>query len=303
MLWAIGALICGAVALVAWGVLRPREDIIGRRLGLTRGSSGALPSETPFTQRVLLPFARRAGNALGRLLPQDALRRLDHMLVMAGRPAPTSVYLAFWAGLVLLTVLFGLYFISVAGEEARSPKLLVLGTLLLLMVSVSPYFLLTRRVRERQTQITKALPNALDLLVTCMEAGLGADAAIAKVREKTTGPLSELFTIYLRQVGLGRPRRDALTHIAEISGSAELLRLARSVVQAELVGASMGDVLRVQAADLRLARRHKAQQAAQRAPVLMTIPLVLCFMPAMAAVVMVPAILTMLNFIGNLGGG
>ena len=130
-----------------------------------------------------------------------------------------------------------------------------------------------------------------------MEAGLGVDAAFAKVAEKTTGPLADTFALYLRQIGMGRPRRDALTFVAERTGARDLIRLAAAVTQAELVGASLGDALRMQAVDLRMARRQRAEQAARRAPVLMTIPLVACFVPAMAIIVVTPTLINLMNYI------
>ena len=130
-----------------------------------------------------------------------------------------------------------------------------------------------------------------------MEAGLGVDAAFAKVAEKTSGPLAETISLYLRQVGMGRPRRDALTYVAERTGARDLIRLAAAVTQAELVGASLGDALRMQAVDLRIARRQRAEQAARRAPVLMTLPLVACFVPAMGIVVVVPTLINLMNSI------
>src|SRR5690606_32122903 len=120
--------------------------------------------------------------------------------------------------------------------------------------------------------------------------------------EKTEGPLSDTFALYLRQVGLGRARQDALLYVAERSGVPDLIGIAHSVNQGDELGTPLGDVLRRQAEELRLARRQRAQVAAQRAPVLMTIPLALCFLPAMVAVVIVPSIMNLINFVGDLGG-
>jgi tight adherence protein C len=142
----------------------------------------------------------------------------------------------------------------------------------------------------------------MDLLSTSVEAGLGVDAAFALVTQKTSGPLTEAFALYLRQVGLGRGRQDALVYVAERTGVPDLIGIANTVNQGEELGTPLGDVLRRQAEDLRAARRQRAQIAAQRAPVLMTIPMALCFLPAMGAVVVVPSILTLFRFVGDLGG-
>jgi tight adherence protein C len=149
--------------------------------------------------------------------------------------------------------------------------------------------------------IEREMPDALDLLLTCVEAGLGVDAAFALVAQRLKGPLAQVFAEYLKQVGLGRSRREALDDVATRSGAVSLRHLATVVAQATSVGTSMGDVLRIQAGELRAARRLKAQEAAARAPIWMTIPLALCFMPAMGAVIVVPSMLKLLESIGDVG--
>jgi tight adherence protein C len=172
---------------------------------------------------------------------------------------------------------------------------------------VLPYAYLRNKMKRRQKLIVRALPDAMDLLVTSIEAGLGIDAAFALVAEKTSGPLSDTISTYLRAVGFGRSRREALQEVADSTGVAQLMGIAYAVNQSEQLGTTLGDVLRVQADDLRVARRQRAESAAQRAPVLMTIPLVACFLPAMGAVVLVPSILNLIRFVtgggeGGLGG-
>jgi tight adherence protein C len=139
--------------------------------------------------------------------------------------------------------------------------------------------------------------------VTSIEAGLGIDSAFALVSERANPAIAAPFNEYLRQVGLGRPRRDALEEVAARTGAEDFIQLAATVAQASEVGTSMGDVIRIQARELRALRKARAQEAAQKAPVWMVIPLVFCFLPAMFAVIVVPSILHLLNFVENLGGG
>jgi tight adherence protein C len=169
-----------------------------------------------------------------------------------------------------------------------------------LSFGAGPYVVLRGRVRRRQQAIALGLPYVLDLLVTCVEAGLSMDAAIATVAEKTRGPLSAILARYLREVGLGRPRRDALLDVAQQTGVNDLIALASAIVQAEQLGVTVGDALRAQARELRITRRQRVQTAAQRAPVLMSIPLSICFMPAMMAVTLVPSLIHLAAFVGNL---
>jgi tight adherence protein C len=305
MPYLIAVVIFAAAGLAAWGILRPKENVIAQRLRPAsyqevREEVRERVLEGSLAHRVIAPLAGRTGILLSRLVPQDSIRRLDHLLVMAGEPMPLPLYLAFWATVLLSG---GLFILFVALARPELPRLQLFGLILfvLLFFGYSPYAILKGRVRNRQTRIIRALPDALDLLVTCMEAGLGVDAAIAKVTQKSSGPLAETFTLYLKQVGLGRARRDALAYVAERSGVPDLVRLAAAVVQAEALGTTLGDVMRMQAEDLRQARSDRAREAAHKAPVKMTIPLVIFFLPAMGIVVVVPPAINLVRFLGGVG--
>jgi tight adherence protein C len=174
-----------------------------------------------------------------------------------------------------------------------------LGTAVCSLGIIAPLLLLRRQALKRRRLIERALPNTIDLLLTSIEAGLGVDAAFALVTEKSTGPIAEVLTDYLKEVGLGRARRDALEDVALRSGSQGLAKLAATISQTWEIGSSVGDILRIQAQELREERRRRAQEIAQKAPFWMTIPLALCFMPAMIAVVVVPSILRLLHLINS----
>jgi tight adherence protein C len=302
MLVAIAAVSFAAVTLAVCGVLRPRESIVARRINPSsyREMQRERRLEGGLLKRVLAPASRRIGRLLARLLPQNVVRGIDHMLVMANEPMSLPAYLTLWAATILAGVL-ALVYIALARSGTSPLQLFGMGMAILPLTILVPFAILRRRVRMRQRSISRALPDALDLLVTSVEAGLGVDAAFAMVVEKTRGPLSETFALYLKEVGLGRPRRDALAHVANRTGVPDLVRIALAVVQAEEMGTTLGDILRTQAEELRLTRRQRAQEAAQKAPVLMTIPLALCFLPAMVAVVIVPSILNLIRFVGDLG--
>ncbi len=304
MLVAIAVAIFAAVALVVWACFRPKENVIAQRIRSAsyQETAGEDPLEGSLLRRVIGPLVGRAGGLVARLVPHNAVRRIDHLLVMAGQPVSLPVFLALWAGTLLFGGLF-LFYVVLVRPDLPHLQLAGLSLFVLAFAGYTPYLILMRRVRSRQKSIVRALPDALDLLVTCMEAGLGMDAAFAKVTEKTSGPLAEAFNLYLRQVGLGRARRDALAYVADRTGVPDLVRLAAAVIQAEAMGTTMGDVMRAQAEDLRLVRRDRAREAAHRAPVLMTIPMVLCFLPAMGIVVIVPSILNLFRFLGGFGGG
>ncbi len=225
---------------------------------------------------------------------------LENTLVQAGEPFALSSFLAIW-GIVTSLAALAVFWLLTAQSDWGFGRLFLICALILVYSIAAPYLMLRRRAGKRKKRIERALPDALDLLLTCVEAGLGVDAAFALVAQRSQPPLSDVLTEYLRLVGFGQSRRDALEYISRRSGAPGLNRLAAVVAQATAVGTTMGDVLRVQAAELREARRLKAQEAAAKAPIWMTIPLALCFMPAMGAVIVVPSILHLLNSIKDLG--
>ena len=293
-----------AVALGTLVVARPRQDPLRRR------SLGpyALEDETPpsrprlqgsIGQRILVPLIASTGRLFARLLPQHIQQSAEQLLIAANEPWSVSGFL----GVTALCAAFGagIFLYIILAFDITGLLALVLGLVVLPLSAMLPYSRVRNIARKRKKSIIRALPDAMDLLVTSVEAGLGVDAAFAMVAEKTHGPLAETLSLYLRQVGLGRPRSEALTYVAERTGVPDLIRVARSVNQGTALGTPIADVLRVQGEELRVARRQRAQIAAQRAPVLMTIPLALCFLPATAAVVIVPSIMNLMNFIGKLG--
>jgi tight adherence protein C len=301
MIIVISVLVFGAVALSATYLMQPRQQVVRRRIleGAPTATlePGKASSEGP-GRRLIRPLLDGIGNRVSQLLPQNLVASLEHMLVEAGQPISLVSFVTVWslfAGGSL--TLAGLFLIRGAGGLG-----IVLAICSAALGVGAPYVLLRRRARRRRRQIERALPDTLDLLLTSVEAGLGVDAAFALVTEKSQGPVAEVFTEYLKQVGLGRSRRDALSDIADRTGSDGLRRLSATVSQSWEVGASMGDVLRLQASELRVERRRKAEEVAQRAPFWMTIPLVLCFLPAMACVVVVPSIIRLVDLVnGGLG--
>src|SRR3990170_5542798 len=200
MLIAIAAASFATVALTVWGVSQRRESVVRRRLGLAPYPevSRERRLEGSVGRRIIGPAAGKVGRFLAQLLPQNAVRDLDRMLVMAGEPMSLPAYLSLWATLVLGGAL-GLAYVIAFGNELTGLQLVGIGLLIMPFAVLAPYVVLRRRVKNRQKTITRALPDALDLLVTSVEAGLGVDAAFAMVAEQTSVPLSETFTLYLKE--------------------------------------------------------------------------------------------------------
>ena len=163
---------------------------------------------------------------------------------------------------------------------------------MLLIGSMLPKVWLDNRVRHRQQEILKSLPDAFDLITVCVEAGLGLEAALARVAEKVEGPFGDELAIMMREVSMGKLRRDALKEMGDRTGVHDLISFINAVVQAETMGTSIATVLRVQAEQMRTKRRQRAEQQAQQAPIKMMFPLVLCIFPSLFIVVLGPAGIT-----------
>jgi tight adherence protein C len=243
----------------------------------------------PFSGRVMLPMSRGFLNTLAGILPHRWLRRLDRMLVMAGEPIDLGSFVLLWVLIAVAACVFGFLVLP-----------LVPAVLVSLAGFLVPYMWLRRKVRIRRKKITNALPDATDLLVACVEAGLGLDASMIRVAEATEGPLGDEIDLTLREIAMGQPRQEALLELGTRPGVPDLDGFIRPVVQAERTGVSIGDALRVQAQYMRVRRRQRAQEAAQKMPVKLTLPICLFFVPACLLVAAIPAVFTWVRLLESM---
>jgi len=158
--------------------------------------------------------------------------------------------------------------------------------------------MLTSRITRRQKEIRKAMPDALDLLTICVEAGLGFDAAMSKVSEKWDNELSLAFARTIREIQLGKVRRDALKDMSDHLGIPEMMSFVAAIIQSEQLGVSMAKVLRIQADQMRLKRRQRAEEEAHKAPIKMIIPMALLIFPTIMIIILTPAALQIANSLG-----
>jgi tight adherence protein C len=158
-----------------------------------------------------------------------------------------------------------------------------------------PELWLSSQINKRQHEIRKAMPDALDLLTICVEAGLGFDAAMAKVSEKWTNELSLAFGRTIREVQLGKLRRDALRDMSDRIGIAEMTSFIAAVIQSEQLGVSMAKVLRIQSDQMRVKRRQLAEEEAHKAPIKMLFPMALLIFPSLMIVLLTPAALKLMQ--------
>lgn len=292
------AAIAGVVLVVISGIKRARnqeEDPLEARLAefSQRGDATSLEEielSQPFMDRVVLPAIHRLGELSSRFTPQHVLEQTRKKLEMAGNPGKIDASTFMVLHFVLAGVFGGLVFLlSLASTTFTLPvkMLLVLG------FTVVGYFFpdlyLKSKIDRRQKQVRKAMPDALDLLTICVEAGLGFDAAMAKVNEKWDNELSMALGRVIREIQLGKLRRDALRDMADRLGLPEMTSFVAAVIQSEMLGVSMAKVLRIQSDQMRVKRRQRAEEEAHKAPIKMIIPLGIFVFPSLMIVLLTPA--------------
>ncbi|TET99865.1 MAG: type II secretion system F family protein [Dehalococcoidia bacterium] len=291
----IGFLVFAAVVSLVLGLARRASSVMEARMQDFRTRAvapveGEADLSEPFAERVLVPGIEGLANVATSVLPARVLANIEKQLVMAGNPMTLNAYVVFWmlsvslmAGLVLVSVL--VVWGTVGIEQAVA--VLVFGVVGWML----PGTWLKGRVRRRQKEVLKALPDGLDLVTTCVGAGLGLDAALARVAEKSSGPLADELARMLREVAMGKLRREAMTEMSNRIGVEELTSFVNGVIQAEQLGVGIAQVLRVQADQMRTRRRQRVEQAAHEAPIKMIFPLVLFIFPAFMLVILGPAVI------------
>jgi tight adherence protein C len=249
--------------------------------------------QRPFSERFLRPAIERLGSLLSRSTPQKARQNLMNRLDLAGRPGNltpedfAAVRIVAAAVMAAIGLLLGLLL--------ANPLYLIIS---LAAGAVLGYYLpvlwLKQKVDARRSEIQKGLPDAMDLLVIAVDAGLGFDAALARVTDKYRNALSDEFAKVLREVSLGRPRLEAMDEMGRSSGVEDLHNFIQAIIQSEQFGTGIGKILRIQADEMRRKRRQRAQEKAAQATLKMMLPMVGCIFPTLWIVLLGPAALILL---------
>ncbi|MHB1419228.1 MAG: type II secretion system F family protein [Bacillota bacterium] len=276
-------------------LMKRKQDQIHERLkqlvGEIRQENELSELDLPFVQRVVYPGLRQVSQIFSKGLPQARREILMQKLLLAGSPgglAPNE-FIGLQYGLSL-TIMLTIAIISLL-LNAKASTALLCGAAGALLGGGLPRLYLNQKTQERHDQMERSLPDILDLLSVSVEAGLGFDAALGKVCEKTTGVVAEEFSRLLKEIRMGKPRRDALRDMARRSTSTDLASFIGSVVQADQLGISMGNVLRLQSQQMRQKRRQKAEEKAMKVPIKMLIPLVIFIFPGIFIVLLGPAMI------------
>ncbi len=257
-------------------------------------------SYVPFLAGILRPLSW-----LARPARSDELARLRNSLIHAGYRGDHAMEIFLGVKLGATPVVTSLFLLvnSRLAEPIKFPTDAGVALVLAAMTFFLPNLWLRGRISERQTAIERALPDAMDLLVTCVEAGLGLDAAISRVADEMVmaAPLlaAELHHTFL-EIQAGVPRADGFRRLAERTGVEDLRALSAMLIQTDMFGTSIARALRVHSESMRIRRAQRAEEKAAMVSVKMTIPLILCILPSLIAIVMGPAIAMIVkNFSGQ----
>ena len=283
------------IFLIFRGLSVPQVDLLETRLaqfGDHELTLDEMEMTLPFSDRFLRPILDRWGRAVARRTPANQQQALQDKINLAGRPYNLTVgsflTVQFLALVVFTPIAYGLALLL----NLTAPLIYVLPIGGAVLGYLIPGIWLDRKVKARQKEILLALPNALDLLTISVEAGLGFDAAMARVTEKYKNALASEFAQVLNEVRLGRPRLEALDDMAKRNKVEELNGFIQAVIQSEQLGVGIANVLRIQSEEMRRRRRQRAEEQGQKAPLKMLFPMVGCIFPTLFIVLLGPAVLS-----------
>lgn len=266
-----------------------------------------LELQQPFSERVLKPLIRSISQPIARIAEKrqqahqqrgTGFAAIQRRLNLAGNPHDWTP--ADWLGvkgfvaLALAAITFLVLFVS-----GRPTLALPLAASTGALGFFLPELWLNSRIAARQKEIVRSLPDAIDLLVISVEAGLGFDAALARLVAKSDNALSREFARALAELRLGRPRREALRDIVNRTDVPDLANFISAIIQAEHLGVSVSKVLTVQAEQMRVIRRQRAEELANQAPVKMLLPMVIFIFPALCLIILGPMWPTIANTPGG----
>ena len=306
MIW----LLTGVTFLATVGVvvalfyaLSPGEMSIATRLARIAGIGGPIAEEAKFAERQKERVRETLAN-VGKLLPSpttEKASRVQLLMIRAGYRSPEAVM-----AMRGVKIIFPILTVSAAYfSKAYQYNTILVPVVALVLGYMIPDMWLSWRVSARQHQLRKALPDALDLLVICVEAGLGLDQALMKVSQDmriSHRELSDELQLVNMQMRIGKTRLDALRELAQRTGLADIKTLVAMLIQTERFGTSIAQSLRVYSDDMRLKRKQRAEEMSAKTSVKMVPPLVFFIFPALMVVILGPAVITMMRTLGPVFG-
>jgi tight adherence protein C len=279
------------------GIASPRaaDDVDTRLLeyGGRQMTLEEIELSRPFSDRILVPMIQASSNFVSRFTPQRSLETTRHNLELAGNPNNWSATEFFGirglAALLMGALAFAVTMLANVGFAQQLLFTVGLGLLGFFL----PVVWLGSRIRSRQDEIVKTLPDALDLLTISVEAGLPFDGAMQRVAEKWDNEISRAFQRMLTEMAVGKSRREALRDMSDRMEVPDITSFVAALIQADQLGISIAKVLRIQSEQMRIKRRQRAEEKAQQAPVKMLFPMTFLIFPTILIVILGPAILVL----------
>ena len=256
--------------------------------------------EIPFFERIIKPTVDSAISSLSTLFPISEKEKaaLSTQLLHAGIKTRPVNYATMRMVIIILSGVAGILLFASKSNYALL-NVLFYGFLGVYFGYVTVRFSLSKQITTRQKNIENQLPNFLDLLSVCVEAGLGFDQSVVHVIKQFPGELSEEFEMVIRDISLGTPRKIALQHLQERCPIDELKTFSAAVIQADETGISLTNILSVQAANVRVSHKHKVEEKAQRLPIKILIPMTLFIFPVLFIIILGPVVPSILSMFGS----
>lgn len=296
---AVFCLVLGAVRVLIGDQLVLRNRLQQMEVSMTQKNKIGFNEElqADFTTRILRPISSKTSTIIQKYTPVKQMSFIEQKLDYAGRPFNWSAndYLS-----AQYITTFGVAMLAfvIAWLSGTNSMNRIIALLLGLIGGYLIFELwMTSRINTRCKAIEKALPDVLDLLTISIEAGLGFDAAMQRVVQKSEGPISEEFNKTLQEIRIGKTRREALRDMSNRSGVPSLSRFVEALVQADQLGISLANVLRNQSDQMRILRRQRVQEEAQKAPIKMLFPTMIFIMPTIFIVILAPALVQLSEFL------
>lgn len=279
---------------------RQGSDVLQRLNKLVLENGHDIPQDElnqSFTERIFKPAMERLGKTLMKLTPHEKINTLEKMIVMAGKPYGWSV--KNWLTLQAFIIVGLPFAVFVLYLQLKVNMQMSMITVLSLSIAgfLFPKMSLNGKIRKRQSEVMRSLPDIMDLLTVSVEAGLTFDAALSKVVEKMPGAIAREFETVLQEMKVGKSKKDALYQMADRVGVLDLRSFVSAIVQADQLGVSLGRVLRIQSEQIRQNRKQRIQEKAMKAPIKMLIPMIVFIFPVIFIVLLGPVVINLIKML------
>jgi tight adherence protein C len=285
---------CTVMVIMALRTIQQRSQISTVGAAMSRNNANGIDMRQmklrqPFSERVLKPMLRQLYGFGRYLTPSNSIAQLQEKLIIAGMPGGMTVTDFLGLRFLAAATLGGVVFALTITQESSSKWLLYTAATFILGLYVPNYWL-NNKAKARQKAIATALPDILDMMSICVDAGLGFEAALQKVAFQSEGELAMEMRRVISEIRVGVARADALRHLAERTKVQDVASFVAVLVQADKLGIAIRNVLSTQSVQMRIKRRQRAEEEAGKAPIKMLIPLALFIFPAMFIVILGPAV-------------